>query len=677
MPFLNIPLKSIQVEVNQVVGTGQMPWFNPSDFPVVPGNPQPSPIYKDYKWSVTMLVLPQQQSSYLTRSPGVYNGQDISVGLWIANLNTGQAWQIISIDSMTSTAVQATVQDVYRYNTFGDTTGSGNGAPGYGNYVVFGLNEAGAPLIDPVPPLGSSPYFTQNLQSRFQYINLQYDYPLYQPGNSFNVGDIIAVSSVTNSFVLADSNNRVVIGTVTSISDTRPGWFTINPSQKIIDNFDDLVGDVGDIIYSSLTSPGELTLTQGGAQLYIKLRNSTPSISFSKTSGPTTAGNVLQLNDVDVVVSGTGTIDNLVTSCNLVSSQTGVNAQKVLSSNSVQSNLLLLSPTYNEILLKADVNPAVVSINGISVIFNIVSQDPLYQGYAQAKQMAESINLAAIPNIEAFSPDQQTLIITNSLGGSILINNIMPDINGVNFAGNASATGMALNTPSSTTYVIKFTAVDARPITFLDVTGNTIEDFGLISVENGVKACGLYISNGLRTSSSTVVTNLSQLSSLRPLIGDQAYVINSADTNGNNVGEWSLWIYDGVNWVRTSNQQSSMTDAKSLEFNLNSSSPNYFNIGEVSTGRRVTLITVQVTVPFNASSTLSLGYVVNNPSTPVTSTDGLMVPSLIDLTAIGTYTTTSDILFGVDTPQGDVDIIGSFVNNSATIGQAQVIISYI
>jgi hypothetical protein len=677
MPFLNIPLKSIQTEVYQVVGSGQMPWYNPTDFPVVPGNPYPSPVSKDYKWGISMLVQTQQQSSYLTRSPGKYNGQDISVGDWIANTNTGQAWQIISINSKTSTIVEATVQDVYRYNTFSDITGAGNGAPPYGNYIVFTLNESGVPLIDPVPPSGVSPFFTQNLQSRFQYINLQYDYPLYQFGNNFSTGDVIAVSSVTNSFVLADSNNRIVIGTVTSISDTRPGWFTINPSQKIVDNFDNLVGNVGDIIYSSLTSPGDITTTPGGNQLYIKLRNSTSSISLSKTDGPTLPGNVFQLNNIDVTVTGAGSIDDVIADTNIVSAQTGVSALKVLTANSVQSDQLLLSSLYNEVILKVDTTSAAASINGVLVTFNIQSPDPVYFGYAQAKQMAESINMAAIPDVIATSPNPQTLILTNLAGGAINIINAYPDINGVNFAGGSSGSGIALNTAASSDHIIKFTAIDARPINFLDVTGSTVEDFGLTSVENGIKACGLYISNGLRTSNSTVVTNLAQLSSLRPLIGDQAFVINSEDIYGNNNGEWSQWLYDGSNWVQTSNQQSSTTDAKSLEYTIDTTTLPSFNIGEVSTGRRVTLITVQVITPFNLSSSLSIGYIVNNILTPDISIDGLMAQDLIDLTTIGTYTSSTDILFGIDTPQGDVNITGTFNINGSTTGEARIIVSYI
>ena len=166
----------------------------------------------------------------------------------------------------------------------------------------------------------------------------------------------------------------------------------------------------------------------------------------------------------------------------------------------------------------------------------------------------------------------------------------------------------------------------------------------------------MYIAEGLRTTSSVVVANLDGLNSLNPLVGDQAYVINSDDGNGNNVNEWSMWLYDGSAWVETSNQDSATTDAKSFEYTLLTSSPGTINIGQISTGRRVTLITVEVTTPFNMASTLDIGYQVNNPTNPAPVPAGLMAADLIDLTVAGTYTTSTDVLFGTDTLQGDVEI---------------------
>jgi hypothetical protein len=680
MAFLNVPLKCIQASINSVIGTEKMPWHNPAQFPVVPPNPTPPPVLVDYRWRIEMTIEIQTQSSYISRSPGKYNGQDVNVGQWIANLTTGQAWQIITIESKNSTSVTAIVQDIYRYNTFRDSSGAGNGSPNLGTYVIFNIGETGVPEIDPVPPGGVSTIFGINVQSRFEYINLQYDYPLYQAGNTFAYNDTIAASSESNGFVLADAANRIVVGRVTSISDTIPGWFTINPVQKIVDNLDYLPGIIGNIIYSSLSIPGAITAdpADGASELYIKLRNNTSSISDSIAPGPTLSGNIFQLNGTDITVGSPGDMSSIVDATNLELLSTGVSAEAVLLPTDVQTDIALITSVYGEPALWASSSPAVATINGISVTFDIPSTDSGYEDYARPTQMAQSINLAAIPNIVATTVGTQTLLLTNTSGQAITIVNITNDISGVPFAGTQSGSGLALITAASADYQIRFTAIDARPINFLDVLGSPVEDFGLISVENGVKACGLYIEEGLRTATSTVVNNLAARDTLHPLIGDQVYVIDSIDAQGNHANEWSLWLYNGSVWIQTSNQDSATTDAKSLEYTLTISSDPMINIGRISTGRRVTLITVEVIIPFDGLATLSIGYQVNPlPPLPAPVPAGLMPAGLIDLTVAGTYTTTTDVLFGTDTDQGDVDITSNFNNAGSITGEAQIIVSYV
>jgi len=681
MAFLNIPLKSIQVNVSSILGTETMPWYNPLLYPLMPPAVTPAPTPKDFRWSMVMDVLEQQHSSYITRDPGQYNGQDISVGQWIGNLTTGQAWQIISINSKTTTRLECIVQDIYRYNTFRDPSQVGNGAPIGGTYVVFSIGDTGIPEIDPVPPAGTSASFGINIQSRFQYINLQYDYPLYQEGNIFNYNDTIAADQINHKFVLSDAINRMVIGRVTSVSDTVQGWFTINPVQKIVDYLDYLPGDIGDVIYASLSVPGGITTEPGGSELYIKLRNNTSSVSYSTLSGPTIPGTVFQINNVDVTPLSPYDIVEVETAVNLVTPETGVVASIIMSTTTVETDSGLISPAYGEPALWASSLPATSTINGIPVTFNVTSSDPGYEDYARAADMASVINAANIPDVTASVPNLLVLLLTNSSGGPITIINDVPDINGVSFAGTDSGSGLQLSTSSSTTSLLKFTAIDARPINFLDVIGTAIEDFGLVSVENGIKACGLYIEEGLRTATSTVVSNLTQLNALSPLIGDQAYVIDSNDGNGNNVDEWSLWLFDGVSWVGTSNQDSSATDAKSLEYTITIDSPSDIVVGgpdaTISTGRRITLITVEVLTSFNGPATLSIGYQVNNPSLPLPVPDGLMISGVIDLGIAGTYTTSTDVLFGTDTEDGDVTITATFASGFSTEGVAQIIVSYV
>jgi hypothetical protein len=678
MSFLNTPLKSVQVNINLISGVESMPWYNPLLYPIVPPASPPAPLQKDFRWSVVMDVSVQQHSAYNTRDPGRYSSQDIVVGEWIANLSSGQAWQIISIESKNAAQVVATVQDVYRYNTFRDVAQVGNGSPAAGNYVVFGIGDTGAPEIDPVPAAGTSAQFSTNLFSRFEYINQQYNYPLYQLGNTFAFNDVIAVDHGTNSFVLATSTYKTVVGRITSISDTIPGWFTVNPVQKVVDFLDYLPGNVGDTIYASTAVPGGITVTPGGTELYIKLRNNTQSVSYSTLPGPGVVGNIFQLNGVELELLAPPTVQTLVILVNTNQVQTGVSAIEELLPTTVETSSLLISPTYGEPALYAISSPATATINGSQVTFNIASTDPGYTEYARAAEMAQSINNASISNIVASVPSALVLLLTNTAGGPITITNDTSDINGVPFAGNNSGSGLALLTSASSNFRIKFTADDARAINFLDVVGTPTGDFGLTSVENGIKACGLYIESGLRSAETTVLLDISALNTLQALIGDQAYVINSDDGNGNNVGEWSMWLWDGDKWVRTSTEDSSSTDAKSLEYTVTIGSPASIEIGKISTGRRVSLITVEVITPFNGTApSLSIGYQVNNPVIPLPEIAGLMPSSIIDLTVAGTYTTYTDILFGTDTEQGDVTITAAFDGVGSANGEAQIIVSYV
>ena len=671
MGFLNIPLKTIGAFSTEINSVQTMPWDNPNMYPVAPGAPAPSAVPRDFTWSVRFDIVPQQHSAAQSRAPGKYTGMDVTVGQWVANSVTGQAWQIIEVSEKSDSAVKVTLQDVYRYNTFRDTTGSGVGAPSLGNYIIFNISDAGLPQIDPVPVFGISAHFTQNLSSRFEYINTQYDYPLYQEGNTFSVGDVIAADSVTNQFVLADGVHRVVIGRITSLSDTKPGWFTINPVQKIVDFLDWLPGNVGDIIYSDGTA---LSTTGIGPQIYVKLRDNTRTVVNGKSVMPPEFGSVLQVNGVNVEFTGVSA-ESAAADINAVSSQTGITAEVVAAAQYIDVGIV--TNIYGEPALYAVSNPATAKINGVLVTFDIASTEPGYAEYSRATQIAQAINRANIPNVTAVTSSTITLRIINEAGSGIVITDQTSDPNGVFFAGPNSATGFPVNTPASTAEILRLTAVDSRPINLLDVVGTPTVTAGLVSVENGVKAAGMYIKEGLRNSNATVVANLQQLYALQPIAGDSAFVIDSADAEGNNQSEWSMWLYDGAAWVRTSTQDSATTDAKSLEETFAHDSVPDIIVGHISTGRRITLITVEVFEAFDGNATLSIGYDIHNITNPVSTLDGLMMPEIIDLTVPGIYTCSSSVLFGVDTPEGDVTVTASYNRGGATGGAAQIIVSYV
>lgn len=289
-----------------------------------------------YKWTVTLAVTSQHQSSPTTRQQLQYNGQDINVGMWIANLGTGLAYQIVSIASKTTSTVTCTVQDVSRYNTYRATTQNGIATPTTGSYVVFELAADGTPMIDPAPAGVGTNFFT-TLVSRFVYDSQeQYDFPLSQPGGgvvSFTVGEVLAIDEPTQTFVLADATHTATtVGQITSIDDTGT-VFTINPVGKVVDNFNFLPGVVGQFLYTNTASPGNLTTTPGGAQVYLTIRQWTASTTVSSTFGSAStnvpgvsAGNTFNVNGVLATVGGVGSLTNIVSAVNAITGSTGVSA---------------------------------------------------------------------------------------------------------------------------------------------------------------------------------------------------------------------------------------------------------------------------------------------------------------------------------------------------------------
>lgn len=302
----------------------------PSTYASLPWNG----VSKPYQWICTLTITPQGQSGVNTRQKFSYNGQDVNVGQWIANVGTGLTWQIVSISSKTTTSVTCIIQDIFRYNTYRDPTHTGNGKPLAGSYVIYELSAGGVPMVDPMPAGIGANFFT-TLAGRFAYINEeQFDFPLTQPGNmpvSFNPGDILAINPSTFTFVEANPTyEATIVGQVTAVDDN--GYtFAINPIGKVIDNFNFLPGTIGQFLYAGTSTPGQLSTTPGGGQVYLTVRQWTASTTTSSTFGSpstvvTTAGSTFNVNGILATVGGTGTLTDVENAVNAIQGSTGVSA---------------------------------------------------------------------------------------------------------------------------------------------------------------------------------------------------------------------------------------------------------------------------------------------------------------------------------------------------------------
>ncbi len=105
------------------------------------------------------------------------------------------------------------------------------------------------------------------------------------------------------------------------------------------------------------------------------------------------------------------------------------------------------------------------------------------------------------------------------------------------------------------------------------------------------------IEQGVRTGGTTVVADISARTALNPAAGDQAYVINKGD------GEWGLYLYTGSAWVEISNQDSATVDAKTLTTTFTMPATGFGtsttqNLGNISPGRKITSVSVDIEDPF-------------------------------------------------------------------------------
>jgi len=652
--YIDIPAKVIPGAVSASAGAGAWPYDDGS--PYWSGGATPS----DYRWIIDIDVTEQTHSSTTTRKPKAFNGMDVNVGDYVANISTGVALKIINVIEKSDTHLKCMVEDTLRYNTFRNTTGNGKGIFSIPAFVIiFEVNEDGLPVIDPIPSSGVSSVFFANLTSRFQNLEADVNFTLEKENHGFFDGQVISVDPETNTFVATDSDHPQMVGTV-SYTGLGPNMFMINPIQKVLDNNDYLPGNVGDILYADSANAGNLTTTPGPTPVMMKIRDFTKStVTGSVAGGTTSSGNKFSVNGVELTLSGGSSLD-FINAVNTETSSHGVTASSVVAPTVIESSL---SMAYGEPAIYApSAGPnATATINGVSVTFTTFATGFSQYGIELAveEDMAVDINAANIPNIVASTSDGK-LVITETSGGSITIVNGTLDTNGTSFAGTGSASGLPLSTGASTNTYVHLEADDARAINLVDVTGTTLSDLGLFSSENGIKAASLYIEQGIRQATTYVVANIASRDALDVMLGDQAYVLDKGDD------EWGVYLYNGSEWVMIASEETAKVDSDTYFVDLTISSDEVGTLGEVGNGSRINFVTVSVDEVFNDdNATITVG--------DDDDMERLMNADENDLSVIGEYTTTPTHTYDAGT---DVYLKYSFNPGSSTSGKVRITISY-
>lgn len=582
---LNKPAKVLSGSADSFNPVALWPYANGVDDPYWSGGTNP----QYYRWEVSFTVNSRSHGSNLTRTPFIFDAQDIEVGDFVAGAQDGKVCQIMSISQKDNNTLTAIVEDRLRYNTFRDPTGFGLfGTPG--PVVFFQINELGFPMLDPVPGEAAADFFT-NVMSRFQYMNPLTNYLLEKTNHGFEQGDAVCIED--GEFVLSDADNvSKFIGTVV-FPGPGPHQFILKPANGIIDFVPGLPGALGDYLYPSINGTGDLTTDSASSRpVFMKIADAVATSTTGTGIDPTGVdGDVIEINRVQLTLSSGGgmyNIDHAVTQINAETSNHGVTAVKVGAATETQSDFAAQGSAYG---IVAGYTPFSAEINGIVVNFTTTTSGAAAYGdpaVADANDMVNDINLAKIPDLIAVVVNGSEIKLRNNAGEAIEIVNITNDANGNTVAGANSLTSLPVSTPANTsTYALRLLRVDGGPLTIRDVQGSFLSTAGVMSGQNGRYALGLNIEQGLRSSATTVVADIAARDALYPLVGDQAYVID----DGN--GEWALFMWNGSEWSRFQNQRSESTDAKTVEY-VHTFPGTDADIGAITAGRRLLKVSVIV-----------------------------------------------------------------------------------
>ena len=658
MAFLNVPNKLLEVDINNLSPLNPFPFPNGADDPYWQGGSNPKP----YRWRAEISVKESIHGSHLTREPFLYNGIDIFVGDWLARTTSGSAYKIISVEEKTDINATIILEDVFRYITF--RTELGNAIPGNGASIIFQLSEDGQPLIDPIPTAGIGASFLPNLQSRFKTFHERNIFELTQTNHSFAMNDLIAMNN-NGDFVVANSGSfDKLVGRVIDIG-PGPDKFIVDPFNEIHEDIlPALPGMAGDLIYVDETT-GELTTTITPKPVYLQLFDPLPTTVTGIEVNPTlTSGDELKINGTVITFSGT-TLTTTVSDINAATTSTGVTASEEQLPTSTTTDTTNLSLAYGAIGAFTDANGPEITLNGVTVQLTTTTDgsgrfnDPTI---ASGIDFATDINNAGIPNIEAEAEsDNSALTVRDLSGNSITITNEVNDANGTPWAGASSSTAIPLSTSSSSNFSISLSQADGGPITLFNETGTPKADLGIESAQNGRPPAGLVVEQGIRRGDTFVVADITARDALTPLIGDQAYVLDSGQ------GEWTLYIWDGSQWVQLTDEDASDVDAQTLSVDVNYDDTSPILIGGLSDGARVTSAVVKVNTPWDdTAASLTVGD---------SSVNNRFMPSdFNDLTVAGTYT--SSPAFQYDTGGTETEVSVFFNSASATQGSATVTITY-
>jgi hypothetical protein len=259
-----------------------------------------------YSWKIVMKINTQQHSNPNTPTPYVYNAGDITVGMWLGQIN-GYTFRIIEIFSLIDDdQIVLIVEDTDFINLISSPDQIGTNSPlNSSPSIIFDLDSEGAPILDPMQSQSSIlpdySYWINDIESRFRFRNYYQNFFYIDPNsnpNGLTGGDPVYINQ-NSEFIKIDSSVQSevdkIFGFVSGINLPTPGNLTVMPSGRYVINLPDLPGATGDILYLD-TATGFNNLTDVKPTIgpvkavYIKITNN--SAILMAGSGGSSGGGV-------------------------------------------------------------------------------------------------------------------------------------------------------------------------------------------------------------------------------------------------------------------------------------------------------------------------------------------------------------------------------------------------
>ena len=254
--------------------------------------------YSTYEITVSS-INPQTHGDSSTREPNIYNGLDVSEGMFLSNTDGNTILRISSITAKTADTFSCTVEDVdmmsYRLH-------SSNTIDLNEQIKIFSLNPEGEPVFAGSPFTDAQSL--QKVQSRFSLNEKDDRVKFFQTSSSnLSKGDIVSVDTSGNLVKYGTpGSSEVKVGIVVDIYRGGKDIF-VKPFNDIVRNYADaegLVGAPGDVYYTDLNNAGEITTATGGKAVFMHLNTKIATTVNIVSDVDPSSNDVIEINGVTV-----------------------------------------------------------------------------------------------------------------------------------------------------------------------------------------------------------------------------------------------------------------------------------------------------------------------------------------------------------------------------------------